>query len=204
MGVALPWIAPAVEPTSKVEAEAATWISGYAQAEHLRRTRDWVVYLQPAAPTELRIAALTHDIERLYPGGPRHQPATEWDDPFYLYPHMLRSAEFVTVWLANLGLTAATVDIAEVRRLVGLHEVGGRGGATELQAADSLSFLETLTGLVCNWIRTGTYSWQHATDKLHYMAKRVLIPTANEHAGQLLKWSLSQLPTPQSARSKHG
>lgn len=200
MSTALPWVPPTVEPTSTVEAQANVWISGYDQAEHLRRARDWLVYLQPEAATELRIAALTHDIERMFPGGP--QAASGWDDPFYLYPHMLRSAEFVSVWLANLGATAATVDIAKVRRLVGLHEVGGRDGADELQAADSLSFLETLTSLACHWVRTGSYSRHQAADKLHYMAGRVRLRAASQHAEQLLQWALAQLPTPQSARSR--
>ena len=114
--------AASVAPMSRVEALAEDWITPYSQAEHLRRARDWLVRLRPDATAEMRIAALTHDIERMFPGGPVLSHATiRWDAPDYLYPHMLRSAEVVGVWLTNLGSTGRSVDAAEIRRLVGLH-----------------------------------------------------------------------------------
>lgn len=195
MTITMPWTAPSAESPTEIEMLASEWISDYQQAEHLRRTRDWVVHLMPEASNEMRIAALTHDIERKFPGGPvlSHADAT-WDSPFYLYPHMLRSAEFVGVWLTNLGPRSSAVDIAEVRRLVGLHEVGGRAGADEVQAADSLSYLETLAGLTRDWVDQGLCSREQAAGKLYYMADRVRVPAAQEHTTPLLKWALAQLP----------
>ncbi|GAA4714921.1 hypothetical protein GCM10023215_67630 [Pseudonocardia yuanmonensis] len=195
MTAPMPWTAPRVEAQGEVEALAAEWIAPYGQADHLVRARDWLVHLAPAATAEMRIAALTHDIERMFPGGPvlRHADG-RWDDPDYLYAHMLRSAEAVTVWLGGLGPVAATVDGAEIRRLVGLHEVGGLDGADEVQAADSLSFLETLAGLTRDWVLTGVCSRPQAERKLRYMADRVRIPAAARHAAPLLEWALDLLP----------
>jgi len=189
----LPWTAPDVPAASDVEARAAEWVRPYSQAHHLARTRDWLVWLLPDASAELRIAALTHDVERMYPGGPvLDHAATDWDSPFYLYPHMLRSAEIVGFWLAGLG--TAGLDVAEVRRLVGLHEVGGRDGADEVQAADSLSYLETLAGLTAGWVSEGRCSRDKGIAKLTYMAGRVRVPAAREPIAELLEWAIAQLP----------
>ncbi|SDH49062.1 hypothetical protein [Pseudonocardia oroxyli] len=190
-----PWTAPRVEAGGEVEALAAEWIVPYGQAEHLVRARDWLVHLAPTATAEMRVAALTHDVERMFPGGPVLRHADQrWDDPVYLYAHSLRSAEAVTVWLGGLGAVAATVDPAEIRRLVGLHEVGGIDGADEVQAADSLSFLETLAGLTRDWVRSGVCSRLQAERKLRYMADRVRVPTAAQYAPPLLEWAIDQLP----------
>jgi hypothetical protein len=191
----MPWTAPRVGTESEVEALAAEWIAPYHQAEHLVRARDWLVHLTPSATAEMRIAAITHDIERMFPGGPVLGHAdVRWDDPAYLFPHSLRSAEVVSVWLGNLGPVAATVDVAEIRRLIGLHEVGGLNGADDVQAADSLSFLETLAGVTRDWVLSGTCSRVQAQRKLQYMVDRVRLPAATRLAGPLLEWALDQLP----------
>jgi hypothetical protein len=195
MTAVLPWTAPVVPLDTEVEALAAEWVRPYDQVEHLLRARDWLVHLNPAATVEMRLAAMTHDIERLFPGGPRLDHATmEWDSPFYLYPHSLRSAEAVGVWLGGLGPVAAQVRLSEVRRLVGLHEVGGLRGADDVQAGDSLSFLETLAGLTRDWVLSGACSRAKAVEKLQYMADRVRTPLAAELAGPWLEWAVDQLP----------
>jgi hypothetical protein len=179
----MPWTAPPVEEASHVEALAAEWIAPYHQAEHLVRARDWLVHLTPSATAEMRIAAITHDIERMFPGGPVLGHAdVRWDDPAYLFPHSLRSAEVVSVWLGNLGPVAATVDVA------------GLNGADDVQAADSLSFLETLAGVTRDWVLSGTCSRVQAQRKLQYMVDRVRLPAAIRLAGPLLEWAIDQLP----------
>jgi hypothetical protein len=194
--VALPWTAPLVPVESEVEVLAAAWVRPYDQVEHLMRARDWLVHLTPAATVEMRLAAMTHDIERMFPGGPRLDHAsTGWDDPFYLYPHSLRSAEAVGMWLGSVGPAAADVRLHEVRRLIGLHEVGGLRGADDIQAADSLSFLETLAGLTRDWVLSGACSRAKAIEKLRFMAERVRLPRAAEHAAPLLEWAIDQLPS---------
>jgi hypothetical protein len=183
----LPWTAPEVPLGTEVEALAAEWVRPYDQVEHLMRARDWLVHLDPHATVEMRVAAMTHDIERMFPGGPtlRHADA-EWDSPFYLFPHSLRSAEAVGVWLGSLGPVSAEVSPAEVR---------GLRGADVLQAADSLSFLETLAGLTREWVLTGTCSRDAAAGKLIYSVERIRVAAAREPADQLLEWALDQLPS---------
>ncbi|MBA2384480.1 MAG: DUF4202 domain-containing protein, partial [Actinobacteria bacterium] len=49
---------------------AGGWIEPYWNAKHLRRTADWLLVLEPDASETLQLAALTHDMERHFPGGP--------------------------------------------------------------------------------------------------------------------------------------
>jgi hypothetical protein len=192
------WLPPEVPIETDVESAAALWVAPYAQVVHLMRTRDWLVHFTPDATVEARLAAMTHDIERMFPGGPVLDFARgAWDDPAYLYPHQLRSAAYVGDWLSSED-QAGDVDIAEVRRLVGLHEVGGLGLADDVQAADSLSFLETLAGLAGNWVRTGTCSRDTAIAKLTYSVDRIRLDRAVEPARNLLNWAIEQIPANES------
>jgi hypothetical protein len=189
------WLPAEVPMDTAVEQAAARWVAPYNQVLHLLRTRDWLVHLTPEASLEARLAAMTHDIERMFPGGPTMDYAhMRWDDPAYLYPHQLRSAAFVGDWLSAQELSG-DVDVAEVRRLIGLHEVGGLGLADDVQAADSLSFLETLAGLAGDWVRTGTCSRDTAIAKLIYSVDRIRIDRALEPARALLPWAIDQIPT---------
>lgn len=192
------WLPPAVPLETEVESAAALWVAPYQQVVHLLRTRDWLVHLTPDATVEARLAAMTHDIERMFPGGPTLDFArVAWDDPEYLYPHQLRSAALVGDWLSSED-QFGHVDIAEVRRIVGLHEVGGLGLADDVQAADSLSFLETLAGLAGDWVRSGTCSRETAIAKLTYSVDRIRLERAVEPARNLLIWAIDQIPTSES------
>lgn len=178
-----------------VERLAAIWVAPYDQVTHLMRARDWVIELDPSAGTEVRLAAMTHDIERMFSGGPKPGfSAGSWEDPFYLYAHSLRSAEIVGAWLQTTPTSTPNVDVAEVRRLVGLHEVGGLRGADVLQAADSLSFLETLGGLAREWVRSGVCTRAVAEEKLRYSVDRIRVPAALEPARALFERALDLLP----------
>ena len=98
---------------------------------------------------------VTHDIERMFPNGPQMDKATgRWDDPHYLYAHASRSAEVVGFWM-HAQADAPGFSLSEVQRLITLHEFGGVGGADLVQAADSLSFLETLQDVVRKWVTHG-------------------------------------------------
>ena len=102
--------APRSTDTTPLEARASEWIAPFSQAEHLVRARDWVLELAPGASPELRFAALTHDIERHFPGGPQQDFATdEWDDPDYLFAHSTRSADIVQEWLEAVARGARRV-----------------------------------------------------------------------------------------------
>jgi hypothetical protein len=186
--------APRIPATTKSEQRALTWIEPYSQAWHLVRARDWLVYLNPEASLEARLAVVTHDIERMFPNGPRQNKATgRWDDPHYLYAHASRSAEVVGFWLQSQPDVREEIALWEVQRLITLHEFGGIGGADLVQAADSLSFLETLQDVARNWVIHGECGVEQARAKHLYMAERIRVPEARRLAEPLLTQALASL-----------
>jgi hypothetical protein len=183
-----------VDPTSTLEARALRWIAPFSQAEHLVRARDWALELDPAASPALLLAALTHDIERLFPGGPQQNFAEDrWDDPDYLFAHSTRSADFVQRWMEEGPEPPDAGFVRHVRRLVLLHELGGDAEADLLQAADSLSYLETLQGLTAAWVLNGRCSAEKGHEKLVYMYDRIRIPRARELAEPLFAQAAARL-----------
>lgn len=195
-------VARRVPVSTEVERRAFLWIHPYSQAWHLVRARDWLVRLAPSCSLEMRLAAVTHDIERMFPGGPSFDKAHgRWDDPDYLYAHASRSADFVVRWLEEQGEVASGVDIDDVRRLVTLHEFGGLDGADEVQAADSLSFLETLQEAVRGWVTSGECDARQAAAKHEYMAVRTHVPEAAQLAKPLLAEALASLEDLEAATS---
>ena len=179
-----PQPAPEAEPATALEGAAQRWIADYFNARHLVRTRDWLVALHPGAPEALRLAALTHDIERRVPDGPRLDPRRQaWDDADYLREHSDRSAAIVRAWLDEQGAPAATRD--RVGALVATHETGGDDDADLVQAADSLSFLEVNAGRARAWIETGRCDADQAQAKLDWMLERIGVPAALAPAREL-------------------
>lgn len=163
---------------------AQAWIEPYWNSRHLERTRDWLLVLDPEAGEALVLAALTHDMERHFPGGPSMDPATmPPDDAVYGKAHSERSAQIVSGWLRDLG--AESDLVAEVDRLVLAHEIGGLLDENVLQAADSLSFLEVNDALVAGWYAEGRCSRERARDQLTYMFERMQVERAVELARPL-------------------
>jgi hypothetical protein len=164
-----------------LERAALEWIASYWNAAHLVRARDWVLELDPEADLPLRLAALTHDIERNFPGGPSPDPT----DPEYLRVHAERSARIVREWLADQG--AAEELTNAVGRLVAAHEVGGWPEADLLQAADSLAFLEVNATRPATWVRDGRCSPAEARARLRRMYERISVQEAGAPADRLLE-----------------
>jgi hypothetical protein len=186
--------APNIPAATEIERRALSWIGPYNQAWHLVRARDWLVRLDPDASLEARLAVVTHDIERMFPNGPQLSKATgRWDDPHYLYAHASRSAEVVGVWLHSQGDLGEEVDLSDLQRLITLHEFGGVGGADLVQAADSLSFLETLQDVARGWVISGECDVEQARAKHRYMAERIRVDEARQLAGPLLEQALASL-----------
>jgi hypothetical protein len=175
-----------------LEDGAQRWIEEvHPHALHLVRARDWVVALDPDAGEALRVAAVLHDVERAFPDPDSPwDPAGDWDHPGYNRWHQDRAAQHARRWLVEQGAPAALVD--EVDRLILVHEEGGWPEADLLQAADSLSFLETLTGVTVAWVRRGVPA-QRALDKLQFMADRIQVDAAREDAGRMLDAALAEL-----------
>jgi hypothetical protein len=169
------------EDDDRLERSAREWIASYWNAEHLVRTRDWLVELDPDAGLALRLAALTHDIERNFPGGPAPDPG----NPEYEREHAERSARIVGEWLAENG--AGEELTGEVRRLVAAHEVGGWREADLLQAADSLSFLEVNATRPAVWVRDGRCDEDEARARLRRMSDRIRVEEARGPGARLLE-----------------
>jgi hypothetical protein len=164
-----------------LEQAALDWIAPYWNARHLVRTRDWLVELEPGASLALRLAALTHDIERHFPGGPAPDPG----NAAYLAEHSGRSARIVRQWLTENG--AGNELAAAVGQLVTAHEVGGWREADLLQAADSLSFLEVNASRPAAWVRDGRCDAAEARARLRHMVERIRVERAREAAVPLLE-----------------
>jgi len=176
---------------SELEREAERWIAPYWNAHHLLNTRDWLVRLDPAASDALRIAAVVHDCERMFPGGPAVDPSAPHDDKRYLREHSERSARYAADWLREEGSDEPLVlDVAE---LVRLHEVGGTDGADLVQAADSISFLDVNDGVVVAWVADGRATPEQARGKLDYMLGRIRVERARELALPLHERAVARL-----------
>jgi hypothetical protein len=171
------------------------WLASYANAEHLRRTADWLRVLEPNAPLALLLAGLTHDMERAVPGpdrinyDARHGP----NDPTYNRHHSARSARIVAAWLREQG--ASDDLIADVARLIEMHEDGGWPEADLLQAADSLSFLDVNVDLLLSWLptRKNHTGLAEAREKLDYTFDRIKVPRARDLARPLYDRALQRL-----------
>jgi hypothetical protein len=176
---------------SELERAAEAWIAGYFNERHLLRTRDWLVALDPGASEAARVAALTHDIERRVPGGPRLDPRVQaWDDAAYLRAHSERSARLVGEWLGDVAARP------EVVRLIERHEVGGDDASDLLQAADSLSFLEVNAARARAWVAEGRCDVAQAQAKLDWMRDRIRVAAAREDARRLHRLASQALAQP--------
>ena len=160
---------------TELELKALDWLKGFYELEHLLATRAWAIKLRADASKELRLAALVHDCERNFPGGPTNTPA-HFDNPSYLFAHSIRCGQFIEEFLT--GERADEDFTYRVKSLVLRHEVGGGAEADVLQAADSLSFLETLRWLTVQWVQSGRYSAEAAKEKHRYMLERMRPPEA--------------------------
>jgi NADPH:quinone reductase-like Zn-dependent oxidoreductase len=172
---------------------ALEWVDDvHPHAPHLARTREWVLELDPEADEALQIAAVIHDIERAFPADedpfdPTAAPGSGGYDEW----HQRRSAQIGARWLREQH--APEELTSEVEALVLVHETGGSPRADVLQAADSLSFLETQTDLFVGFVREGRLSREHAEQKLRLMQERIRIPRAAELGAPRLEAALARL-----------
>jgi hypothetical protein len=159
--------------TNELERRAEEWVAPYWNAEHLVRSRDWLLELDPEASEAARLAALTHDMERHFPGGPHVNPGAPPDAPTYLREHSERSARIVAEWLRGAGADDAIVS--HVERLIRLHEVGGTPEADLVQAADSLSFLDVNWRVTLRWVQEGRATPAQSRAKLDWTLERMRV-----------------------------
>jgi Domain of unknown function (DUF4202) len=148
---------------------------------HLLKSLEWLDRIAPGSTEAVRLATLTHDMERAFPGP--DQPVAgpgKMNDPAYYVAHSERSARVVGAWLREQGLAQSLID--DVEKLIRAHEVGGWPEANFVQAADSLSFLETNIDLFLNMLTSGKRTYSEISEKFRETLERIQIPEARELA----------------------
>lgn len=158
--------------------------------EHLIRSLEWLDRIAPGSREAVRLATLTHDMERAFPG-PDQPVHRAIDDPDYNRAHSERSARIVGAWLRDAG--AGDELVRDVEALIRVHEDGGWPEANLVQAADSLSFLDTNIGLFLGFVRSGRFSVDDVRWKFDYSYRRIQVPAAAELAGPLYERACAQL-----------
>jgi hypothetical protein len=174
-----------VRPAAELLGDGIAWVRAeHPHARHLERTAFWAGELEPAASDVLLLSALLHDIERAVPDpGSPFDSARDWSLDAYVDYHQGRSAAHLARWMAERD--AVPGEIAGAVALVAVHERGGWPEADLLQAADSLSFIETLTPLLREWVATGRSTRAGALAKLDLMWDRISVPGALERGRAL-------------------
>ena len=158
--------------------------------DHLIRALEWLDRLSPGVDEAVRLAALTHDMERAFPG-PDSPAMHSLADPVYERLHSERSARIVGEWLRAQGADEKLLH--EVERLILWHELGGWHEADLVQAADRLSFLETNVDLFLDFVRSGRFSVGEVRAKFEQSYHRIRVPHAKELALPLYERAAARL-----------
>jgi hypothetical protein len=144
----------------------------------------------------VRLATLTHDMERAFPGP--DAPVWNGDEDYdYYVAHSNRSARIVGAWLRAAG--CGEEFVRETEELIKVHEFGGWPEADLVQAADSLSFLDVNVDLFLGYALSGKYLYDQVRAKFLYSRDRIRIAWARELAQPLLDTALHRLDRQQNA-----
>jgi Domain of unknown function (DUF4202) len=176
---------------------AREWVSTHYEhgGKHLPQTEVWLQRLKPEASEEMLLAALTHDMERAFPGpdSPSLDPRDGVDNPVYNIAHCERSAHIVGDYLREQGVSQKSIE--EVARLIRAHEYGGDSDENLVQAADSLSFLEGNVDVFLSWMDAGDEKWnaEAVRAKFDWMYERMQISEAHDLARPLYEEAMRKL-----------
>jgi hypothetical protein len=177
---------------SELMAAARQWVvDRYPyNRDHLLRSLEWLDRVAPGSAEAVRLATLTHDMERAFPG-PDQPHATAFVDAEYLRLHSERSARIVAAWLREQRADA--VLIADVERLIVAHEIGGWPEADLVQAADSLSFLDVNIDLFLEFVRSGRFTTSQVREKFEASRDRIRVPHLRAMAATMADRALDRL-----------
>ena len=180
-----------VEYTTLVEI-ASQWVLGKYKhnSRHLINSLEWLDRIAPEAEEHVRLATVTHDMERAFPG-PDMPVWSGWEDYDYYVAHSHRSARIVGEWLAAQGAGAELRE--KVEALIRVHEFGGWPEADLVQAADSLSFLDVTVELFLEYVRTGQFTAEQVRAKFLYSHTRVRIDRIRELTRPMLESANARL-----------
>ncbi len=168
---------------------------GTVELEHSKRVLAWVLSLKPDADEALKIAALSHDIDRAI------TKITEKDLKDYSKidefkkEHSVRSAKFICDILKEHDYSQEIID--KVEHLVKSHEFGGDEESNILMDADSLAYFDYNISPYLK--RNGG---DRTKEKIKFMYKRLSakakklvnqIKFNNREIAQLVKEAISEL-----------
>lgn len=180
-----------LEYTTLVET-AKQWVTGTYKHNslHLINSLEWLDRIAPGAAETVRLATVTHDMERAFPGS--DMPVWNgWEDHDYYVAHSERSARIVGEWLRGEGAGAEVVG--PVKALIQVHEFGGWPEADLVQAADSLSFLDVNIDLFLDYVKTGKFSREQVRSKFVYSHTRIRIGWVQELSAPMLERAEARL-----------
>lgn len=165
------------------------------ELKHSELVLKWVLNLKPDADEALKIAALSHDIERAI------TKITEKDLKDYSKidefkkEHSIRSAKFICNILKKHKYSQNIID--KVKHLVENHEFGGDEESNILMDADSLAYFDY--NIPSTLKRSGR---ERTKEKIKFMYKRLaakakklvnLIKFKDQEIAELVKESISEL-----------
>jgi hypothetical protein len=177
---------------SPLVAAAKQWVlENYPyNSYHLLNSLEWLDRIAPNSAEAVRLATLTHDMERAFPG-PDQPVLKSLVDAEYHAAHSARSARIVGEWLRAHG--AEEPLTRQVEALIGVHEDGGWPEANLVQAADSLSFLDCNVDLFLDRVRAGKWTAADVRAKFDYSYDRIQVPAARELALPLWQRACARL-----------
>lgn len=173
-----------------------------ADYEHAIDTWRWVLRLEPEAGLALQIAALLHDVERLWSEPRRRVEHLAPDYEEFKRAHARGGARRVRELLGGLGFTPATTS--EATRLVAEHErppaEAGRAAAL-LRDADALSFFSlNAAGFLDHYGREHTErKVDYTLDRLSPSRRRLLLDL--RHRADVLALVGERLPALQGSEA---
>lgn len=165
------------------------------ELKHSELVLKWVLKLNPDSDEALKIAALSHDIDRAI------TKITEKDLTDYSKidefkkEHAIRSAKFICDILKKYNYSTETIN--RVKHLVENHEVGGDNDSNILMDADSLAYFDY--NIPSYLKRNGR---ERTEEKIKFMYKRLSkkakklvsqIKFTDKEIESLVKESISQL-----------
>jgi hypothetical protein len=130
------------EKAEKFVVDSFTKIGLEYQIPHFKQTVYWVEQLTDASEA-LRIAAVSHDIDRAFTAtnhAEREKKGFDFSNISFLRPHEERCAKVIGEFLEKEGAQEELIE--KVKELVSRHEEGGTKGQNILKDADSISFFE--------------------------------------------------------------
>lgn len=162
------------------------------EAEHMLRTGFWLREIYPEADDVFYIAAICHDIERLFPlrEGEIKPPKTlrDEDNEEYLIWHGKRSAEFAEKLLREYGFSDEQ-KLERIKTLIAEHSFGGTKERDLMRDADSLSFFENNAEMFIE----KNEDKKALKEKFDSEYERITLPKAKELAKPFYKKAIQKL-----------